>query len=157
MPVVPVALPHHRYEVIVEPGVLDRLGAIAGELAPHNRCAVLADEHVFEIHGGRAVAALEAAGYAVTLGTMPPGEANKTLETVRKMYDVLLDDRLERRSPVIALGGGNGVVRPINVAAAAVRHQSDKCRLAGRRLRRDPGMPCTTSSLMLISTVRGKP
>lgn len=106
MPVVPVALPHHRYEVIVEPGVLDRLGAIARELAPHNRCAVLADEHVFEIHGGRAVAALEAAGYAVTLGTMPPGEANKTLETVRKMYDVLLDDRLERRSPVIALGGG---------------------------------------------------
>ncbi|MBI1369814.1 MAG: 3-dehydroquinate synthase [Planctomycetes bacterium] len=106
MPSVAIKLPHHAYEVLIEPGALDRMGAIVRGLAPHDRCALFADANVHNIYGGRATTSLRSAGYTVTSGTMIPGESHKTLDTVAKMYDVMLDDRLERRSPVIALGGG---------------------------------------------------
>jgi len=106
MAIVKVNLPHHRYDVIVEPHVLERLGAVTAELAPHGRCALVADAAVYEMHGAQAVASLRAASYEVLLHTIPSGEQHKTLDTVRDVYDTMLESRLERRSPVVALGGG---------------------------------------------------
>ena len=37
---------------------------------------------------------------------LPPGEEHKNLDTAAKLYGLLTDARLERQSPVIALGGG---------------------------------------------------
>ncbi|MBI1373848.1 MAG: 3-dehydroquinate synthase [Phycisphaera sp.] len=106
MATVNVNLPHHTYDVIIEPGALQRLGQIVRALAPQKRAALLGDGEVMNIYGGAAVESLKAAGYDVTTGAIPTGEENKNLDTVRKLYDVMLNDRLERRSPVIALGGG---------------------------------------------------
>lgn len=106
MPNVTVTLAHHAYDVVIEPAALDRLGEILHPLAPHKRCALLADQSVDQIHGRRALHALRHAGYDVLHGVMPAGEQHKTLDTVRRFYDLLLNERLERRSPVIALGGG---------------------------------------------------
>jgi 3-dehydroquinate synthase len=103
---VSVVLPHHSYDVVVEAGALGRSGDIVRGTAPSDRCALVADENVVGLHGGAARTALEAAGYDVLGVTLPAGEAHKTLDTVRRVYDALLDARLERRSPVIALGGG---------------------------------------------------
>jgi 3-dehydroquinate synthase len=49
---------------------------------------------------------LRSGAYEVVTHTIPSGESYKTLDTVRELYDVLLDAHMERRSPVIALGGG---------------------------------------------------
>ncbi|NBC96348.1 MAG: 3-dehydroquinate synthase [Deinococcus-Thermus bacterium] len=106
MAIVQVNLPHHRYDVIVQPHALQRLGAVTAELAPHGRCALVADAGVYEWHGDRALASLHAAGYEVVLHATPSGEQHKTLDTVRDVYDTMLEARLERRSPVVALGGG---------------------------------------------------
>jgi 3-dehydroquinate synthase len=103
---VTVDLPHHRYDVTVAPGLLDELGHRIAQIAPHSRCLLMADLAVHDIHGQRVLAALRAGGFDPVLTTMPSGEGYKTLDTVRQMYDVMLDNRLERRSPVIALGGG---------------------------------------------------
>jgi 3-dehydroquinate synthase len=106
MATVIVTLPHHRYDVTIEAAALDRLGEIVRSVAPHGRAALLADQTVFSIHGDRAAASLKKAGYQLVTATMPSGEAYKTLDAVKRFYDVMLDNRLERRSPVIALGGG---------------------------------------------------
>ena len=37
---------------------------------------------------------------------IPDGEANKTLDTVAGLYERFVEAKLDRRSPVIALGGG---------------------------------------------------
>ncbi len=103
---VSVVLPHHRYDVVVEAGALARLGEIVRATAPARRCALVADANVVGLHAAAARAALEAAGYDVLLVKLPTGESHKTLDTVRCVYDALLDARLDRRSPVIALGGG---------------------------------------------------
>jgi 3-dehydroquinate synthase len=106
MAIVHLKLPHHQYSIVIEPGALDRLGEIVRPLAPHSHCALLGDVQVTKVHGPRAEGSLRAAGYEVVAAVIPPGERFKTLDTVRQMYDVLLDARLERRSPVVALGGG---------------------------------------------------
>jgi 3-dehydroquinate synthase len=143
MATVPVNLPHQRYDVIIEPGVLDRLGAIVRELAPHDRCALLGDANVFNIYGEKATAALAGADFRVVSDTFEPGEKHKTLDTVRRLYDVMLDARLERRSPVIALGGG--------ITGDTVGF------VASSYLRGVPFVQCPTSLLAMVdASVGGK-
>jgi 3-dehydroquinate synthase len=103
--VVLVEFPHHQYEITIESGALARVGAIVRALAPAGRCAVFSDAHV-ETHRAAVCESLRRADYEVVQAVVPSGEENKNLATVGSLYDVLLDARLERRSPLIAVGGG---------------------------------------------------
>ncbi len=49
---------------------------------------------------------LQAAGVTVIPIVLPDGEAYKNTETLNKIYDVLLQNRCERSTTLIALGGG---------------------------------------------------
>lgn len=107
MPVIDLKLPHHRYAIHIESGSLARLGKLVKDLAPHDRAALLADGNVFyEPFSEGAVASLKKAGYNLTTSTVDPGEDRKNLDTAANLYNVLVEARLERKSPVIALGGG---------------------------------------------------
>jgi len=94
------------YRVWIEPAALAGLGDAVRAVAPAARCALFADPEVFALHGEAALASLRAAGYDPVQQSLPAGEANKTLETVRVLWQTLLEHRLDRSSPVIALGGG---------------------------------------------------
>jgi 3-dehydroquinate synthase len=143
MALVPIELPHHRYDIAIEAGALERLGSIVRGVAPHERCALLADRTVFELHGERARRSLSDAGYEPLVATLVPGEANKNLAAVERLYGVLLEARLERRSPVIALGGG--------VAGDTVGF------VASTYLRGVPVVQCPTTLLSMVdSSVGGK-
>ncbi|MEX0774462.1 MAG: 3-dehydroquinate synthase [Phycisphaeraceae bacterium] len=106
MPTIALTLPHHRYDIRIEPGALAHLGDRAKQVVPHGRAALFMDAAVAATHGQAATDSLTKAGYQVVAHQVPSGEVHKTLDTVRRLYDVLLDARLERKSPVIALGGG---------------------------------------------------
>ena len=106
MPTVEIKLPHHRYEVLIEPGLLPKLGERVHEVVPHQRAAVIVDDAIETSHGRVAARAMTAAGYDVQVAAMPGGERHKTLGTVRSLYEVLLEARLDRRSPIVAVGGG---------------------------------------------------
>lgn len=49
---------------------------------------------------------MTAAGYSTQVLVMPSGEKNKTTTTYLQLLDAMLQAGLERKSPVIALGGG---------------------------------------------------
>ncbi|HXZ86898.1 MAG TPA: 3-dehydroquinate synthase [Myxococcota bacterium] len=106
MPAVPIALPHHRYDVVIEPGALERLGAQLRAVAPAPSALLVFDRAIERTHAPPARASLERAGYAAVSVPFEGGEEHKTLDTVRALYDVLLAHRFERRSPLVALGGG---------------------------------------------------
>src|SRR5262245_52562763 len=140
---VAIELPHHRYDVLIEAGSLDRLGEAVRARAPHSECALFSDGAVADTLGARVRSALERAGYRVTVGRLEPGEERKTLDAVRELYDVLLGARLERRAPVIALGGG---VTGDTVGFAAATY-----------LRGVPFVQCPTTLLAMVdSSVGGK-
>lgn len=107
MPVVPVNIPQTAsYNITVEPGLLARAGQLLRGLSKSARAAVITDSHVGPLHLPALRASLEAAGFEVVVATLTAGEDHKTLASLLPVYDALLGARIERATPVLALGGG---------------------------------------------------
>lgn len=94
------------YDVHCRWGALDDLGPLTRDAGLTGSAFVVSDDAVAALVGARALASLSDAGFDAALFTFSPGEASKTLETVRRVYDWLLDYGAERGSAVVALGGG---------------------------------------------------
>ena len=58
------------------------------------------------LYGADVIKSLESAGFSVVVIEMPDGEEFKNLEEVSKVYDRLIKEKIDRSSPVVALGGG---------------------------------------------------
>jgi shikimate kinase / 3-dehydroquinate synthase len=88
-----------EYDVIVGP---------VGNLTnfPMQGPIVVTDDHVASFHGEDVLTSLRQAGLKPKLITMPAGEAYKNLETVQTLWHGFLEHGLDRKSTVIALGGG---------------------------------------------------
>ncbi len=103
---VTVPLGARTYPVMVGQGLIPSLGQHCRRLKVASRCAVLADTTVANLFGGIAIESLRESGFEPALVTFPAGEASKSLRVVERCYDALARHRLERKSLVIALGGG---------------------------------------------------
>ena len=106
MRAVKVALAERSYTILIGAGVLARLGAECRKLAFGSRCAVITDTNVAPRFGTAAIQALKAAGFEPALVTVPAGESSKSLGVVQRCYNELAARRLERKSFIVALGGG---------------------------------------------------
>jgi 3-dehydroquinate synthase len=85
-------------------GLFDRAGAIAREVAPAHRYALITDSNVGSLYAEKVRNQLEK-GSAEVL-TIPAGESNKTRESWARLTDQMLAKKFGRDSVVIALGGG---------------------------------------------------
>jgi shikimate kinase / 3-dehydroquinate synthase len=93
------------HDVIVEDGGLDRLGELlASESITH--LLVITDKNVAEHHSARVLDSLKCANFDPKLVILPAGESSKTLVTVSRLWQEMLQAGLDRKSTVIALGGG---------------------------------------------------
>jgi len=104
--VVPVALGARSYEVRIGPGLIDRAGAQIAPLMRRPRVAVVTDETVAGLHLARLAEGLAAAGIAQTALALPAGESTKGWGPLARCTEWLLDQKVERRDVVLALGGG---------------------------------------------------
>ncbi|WP_459676226.1 3-dehydroquinate synthase [Acidisoma sp. 7E03] len=103
---VPVSLSAGGYDVVIGAGLLARAGALLAPVLPQRRAVVVTDEAVAALHLDTLVAGLEASGFAAGRIVVPSGEATKSVEHWASVIDQLLDQGVERRTAVIALGGG---------------------------------------------------
>ncbi len=93
------------YQVVVGRDLLATLGSVVSAYKP-TRTVVISDETVAAIHGAAAIASLEAANIPTNLVTVPAGEASKSFTYLEQILDRLIALGLDRKSLVIALGGG---------------------------------------------------
>ena len=68
--------------------------------------AVVTNQTVAPLYADRVVKTLESLGQKVRLVILPDGEVYKTWETLQKIFDALLESGADRKSTLIALGGG---------------------------------------------------
>ena len=115
---IPVGLGARAYDVLVGPGLIDAAGGHIAPLLKRKRTAVVVDETVNRLHGARLQASLEAAGLAVDIIVVPPGEASKSFDGLADLIDRLLALALDRGDMIIAFGGG--VVGDLAGFAAAI-------------------------------------
>ncbi len=106
MRIVKVPLGDRSYTIKVGGGLLSRLGVECAQLKLGRRCAVITDANVGRRFAKAAMKSLAASGFEPVLITVPAGETSKRITVVEKCYDQLAAHRLERKSFIVALGGG---------------------------------------------------
>lgn len=94
------------YDITVEPGLLNRAGDLLRNLSKSNKAAIVTDNHLAAAHWPALQQSLHAAGFEPIVATLPAGEKHKTLTDMLPVYDTFLEARIERTTPVLALGGG---------------------------------------------------
>lgn len=111
-----VDLGQRSYDVRIGAGLLARAGEEIGPLLRRRRVAVLTDTTVAGLH----LEALRAGlgGIETVALALPPGEATKGWAEFSRAVDWLLEQKVERRDVVVALGGG--VIGDLAGFAAAV-------------------------------------
>ena len=102
----PVALSSTQYNVVIGAGLLARAGAHLAEALPQKRVVIVTDEIVARLHLPALHAGLDQTGIKHQTIVVPPGEASKSVESYTALVDQLLDAAVERRTAIIALGGG---------------------------------------------------
>ena len=103
---VPVHLTSGPYEVLIGDGLIARAGAHLANVLPQKRAVIVTDEIVAELHLPALIAGLAETGFELRQVVVPAGEASKSLAMFGHVTDSLLEAGVERRTAVIALGGG---------------------------------------------------
>lgn len=98
-----VELGERSYPIYIGADLLARTDLLAPHIAGR-QVAIVTNETVAPLYLGALEAAL--VGYAVTSIVLPDGEAFKNWETLQTIFDGLLGARHDRRTTVVALGGG---------------------------------------------------
>ena len=101
-----VNLPEVSYVIKVGSGLLESLGAAVASCGSPTGVLVVSNPTVARHYGARVLASLKSSEIRAETATVPAGERYKTLNTVRKIYDSMLDAGIDRGGAVVALGGG---------------------------------------------------
>jgi len=100
-----VGLGDRAYPIHIGTGLLDQAQLVTAHLS-QKRVAIVTNETVAPLYLGRLSATLEGAGVEVLPIVVRDGESFKTWETLNRIFDALLAARCERKTTLIALGGG---------------------------------------------------
>ena len=100
-----VDLGDRSYPIHIGAGLLNQAELILPHLA-QKRVMVVTNTTVAPLYLARLTATLASGGVAATHVILPDGEAYKNWETLNLIFDALLAQRAERKTTLIALGGG---------------------------------------------------
>ncbi len=106
MTVINVTHPTGSYPIYLEEDVLAQTGPLLARLGHRGRGAVVTNGPVGRPYADPLLESLHGAGFEPVRIDIPDGEQFKNLGTVAELYNRLIEAGLDRRSPVIALGGG---------------------------------------------------
>lgn len=115
---VPVDLGERSYRIVIGRGLIARLGPILTELPATGKVGIVTDTNVAARYLRPVCRSLSEAGFQVSSIILPPGERTKSLRTISRILDELARRKFERRSLLLALGGG--VIGDLTGFAAAV-------------------------------------
>ncbi|PTY06804.1 3-dehydroquinate synthase [Verrucomicrobia bacterium LW23] len=94
------------YSVRIGHNLLGNIGQEVASLGLGKSAAILVDEALAPIYAPKAINALQHAGLRAVLCAIPSGEGSKSLTEAGRLLSFLAQQRLERNSIVVALGGG---------------------------------------------------
>ena len=105
MQILTVGLGERSYPIHIGSGLLGQAELLRAHL-PRKRAAIITNTTVAPLYLAQLQATLHALGVSSVPVILPDGESFKSTETLNQIYDALLENRCERTTPLIALGGG---------------------------------------------------
>src|SRR5690606_20168333 len=104
MPTIQVTIPSAPHQYVIEPRALSACGRFVREHSDHERVVVCLDAAIAGTHAARAIDSLHDAGVEVLTSQIEARDESKTLDQVQRVYRTLLEARVDRRPPIVALG-----------------------------------------------------
>ena len=101
-----IELGERGYDIHVGAGLLDKAGELISGACKGRTAAVVTNKKIGNLYANRLIKSLGKSGISAQVITIPSGERSKTLSTVARIYEKLLDMKLDRGGMVIGLGGG---------------------------------------------------
>jgi 3-dehydroquinate synthase len=102
-----VELGQNSHLVHVGTGLVGKVAELARDCGLEaGRAALITDSNVAKLYAQPALASLKSAGFDPKLIEIAAGELSKSLATLERVYDYLVEAELDRSSAIFALGGG---------------------------------------------------
>ena len=105
--IVPVSLGSRSYDISVDSGCLQNAGSFLAAFRPVSSAVILTDANVQHFgYAERVAASIADAGICAHVLSVAAGEQSKTIETANSLWETLLEDGTDRKSVLVAVGGG---------------------------------------------------
>jgi 3-dehydroquinate synthase len=104
--IVHVELAERSYDIRIGENNLSEAGGFLLEQGRATHAVVLTDSNVEEPHAHKVAESLAAHDVNVDMIVVEPGEPTKSVEAAASLWDAILDMGADRRSVVVAVGGG---------------------------------------------------
>lgn len=95
-----------EYPVQVKQGILGDVGDIFRQRHLNGAVVIVSDDNVAPLYADIVQNSLAGEGFQTSLLIIPSGEKHKTLASVERMWEYFLAAGVDRRSTILALGGG---------------------------------------------------
>ncbi|MGI6706341.1 MAG: 3-dehydroquinate synthase [Clostridia bacterium] len=102
-----VSLDERSYPIYISTDGFNPLGSVLkASKQDYTHILIVSDENVASLYLQAVASSLSSAGFSIDTFIIPPGEQSKSLEMADKIYEKALEIPLDRKSAVLALGGG---------------------------------------------------
>ena len=94
------------YPVFIQTGLIEETGKKLRQYGFSGKVVVISDSTVYALYGEKCVRSVEGEDFKTFHFVVPAGERSKSHTEAVKIYDFLIENRIERNDVIIALGGG---------------------------------------------------
>lgn len=101
-----ITLDTHSYPIQIGTDLLSGIGAAVTAVGLSGHAAIVSNPTVAPLYADAVASSLQLSGFKTTLIEIPDGEEFKTSATLNLVYDRLIESGVDRKSFVVALGGG---------------------------------------------------
>ena len=101
-----IDLGERSYDIFLGPGLLERIGELLSQVLQPSRIVLVTHPSLFRLYGDKVLAGFKNQGWGTNVIEVPEGETSKSLHQADIFYNQLLDFNCDRKSVLVALGGG---------------------------------------------------
>ncbi|MHC4180612.1 MAG: iron-containing alcohol dehydrogenase, partial [Planctomycetota bacterium] len=101
-----VNLAQRSYDIEIGSGNLEHAGPLLGRLGKVSHAVVITDQNVQQPHAIRVAESLTGESLQVDLVAVEPGEPTKSIDMAAGLWEGLLELGADRKTVVVAVGGG---------------------------------------------------
>ena len=101
-----IEMGERSYNILIGLGLRKRVGEFLKTICEPSRVVVITHPSIKKLYGEELVSGFIVQGWKTDLVEVPEGESSKSFSQVEKLYDQLLDLNCDRKSVLVALGGG---------------------------------------------------
>ncbi|MBT6716558.1 MAG: 3-dehydroquinate synthase [Nitrospina sp.] len=101
-----IDLGERSYDILLGSGLLGSVGKFLSQVLQPSRIVLITHPSLFKLYGEKVLSGFKDQGWTTDVIEVPEGETSKTLQQAEKIFDRLLDLRCDRKTVLVALGGG---------------------------------------------------